>query len=252
MKKLVMSICMLLVAASLLGTSTFAWFSMNKTVSATGMQITAKTSSTFLLIGSGTNDTASEIQALVGSASGDNGLTTDINVPNAEASVLPAAHETIATATAAAAYANWYTGAGTAPDNGALVNATKTVLTDSTFASYVIKRTVYLTVAVGGTTTGDIKVALDSMTQIDGTGASLTHDPVSIVVACGDTVLEFNKANSWTNTNALTTAVASTAVKTVDIYIYYDGNNSAVTTNNFANLSGASFNLKFTAEDPTV
>lgn len=42
MKKLIPAISMLLVAACLLGSSTFAWFSMNTTVTATGMQVKAK------------------------------------------------------------------------------------------------------------------------------------------------------------------------------------------------------------------
>lgn len=41
MKKLIPALAMLLVSAVLLGTSTFAWFSMNKTVTATGMQVIA-------------------------------------------------------------------------------------------------------------------------------------------------------------------------------------------------------------------
>ena len=42
MKKLIPAICMLLVATMLLAGSTFAWFSMNTVVTATGMQVTAK------------------------------------------------------------------------------------------------------------------------------------------------------------------------------------------------------------------
>ena len=42
LKKLVPAIVMLLISASLLGTSTFAWFSMNRAVKVTGMSITTK------------------------------------------------------------------------------------------------------------------------------------------------------------------------------------------------------------------
>lgn len=42
MKKLIPALCMLLIAATLMGTSTFAWFSMNQQVTATGMQVKAK------------------------------------------------------------------------------------------------------------------------------------------------------------------------------------------------------------------
>lgn len=43
MKKLIPALAMLLIAAVMLGTSTYAWFSMNTTVTATGMSVTATT-----------------------------------------------------------------------------------------------------------------------------------------------------------------------------------------------------------------
>ena len=49
MKKIIPSICMLLVTAVLMGTSTYAWFSMNKTVTATGMKVKASTSSNLII-----------------------------------------------------------------------------------------------------------------------------------------------------------------------------------------------------------
>lgn len=64
-KKLIPALCMLLISAVLMGTSTYAWFSMNKTVTATGMQVTAQSNSTYLLIATGdANKTAEAIQAL--------------------------------------------------------------------------------------------------------------------------------------------------------------------------------------------
>ena len=65
MKKLIPALCLLLVAAALMGTSTFAWFSMNKQVTATGMQVKAKSNATYLLIGDATDvgKTAAELQA---------------------------------------------------------------------------------------------------------------------------------------------------------------------------------------------
>ena len=53
MKKLIPALCMLLIAAALLGTSTYAWFSMNSSVTAEGMTINAKSESIFLQISIG-------------------------------------------------------------------------------------------------------------------------------------------------------------------------------------------------------
>lgn len=49
MKKLIPALCMLLVAATLLGTSTYAWFSMNKTVYADGMSVKAVTDESLVI-----------------------------------------------------------------------------------------------------------------------------------------------------------------------------------------------------------
>ena len=49
MKKLIPALCMLLVAAALLGTSTFAWFSMNTMVEANGMSVKAETSANLVI-----------------------------------------------------------------------------------------------------------------------------------------------------------------------------------------------------------
>lgn len=56
MKKLIPAIAMLLVSAVLLGTSTFAWFSMNNKVTVTGMTITTSVQSNLLVgkVGEGT------------------------------------------------------------------------------------------------------------------------------------------------------------------------------------------------------
>ena len=62
-KKLIPALCMLLVAAVLMGTSTFAWFSMNTQVTATDMMVKVVSNNVFLLIGTGNDDTADEIQA---------------------------------------------------------------------------------------------------------------------------------------------------------------------------------------------
>ncbi len=48
-KRLIPALAMLLIAAMLMGTSTFAWFSMNRQVTATNMQISAKADSSLVI-----------------------------------------------------------------------------------------------------------------------------------------------------------------------------------------------------------
>ena len=49
MKKFIPALCMLMIAAALLGTSTFAWFSMNTEVEATGMSVEATATKNLLI-----------------------------------------------------------------------------------------------------------------------------------------------------------------------------------------------------------
>ena len=89
-KKLIPAFCMLLISAVLMGTSTYAWFSMNRTVTANGMEVTAKSNSEFLLIGAGNSASAAAIQE---------GKKTEIDatyatVGNTDKKVFPAAYTT--------------------------------------------------------------------------------------------------------------------------------------------------------------
>lgn len=65
-KKLIPAVCMLLIASMLMGTTTYAWFSMNRTVTATNMQISAKADSS-LVISKTTTFTAGNINEDFGS-----------------------------------------------------------------------------------------------------------------------------------------------------------------------------------------
>lgn len=60
MKKLIPAICMLLISAMLLGTSTYAWFSMSNQVTATGMKVVAKADSGIVI--KYTGDTSATFQ----------------------------------------------------------------------------------------------------------------------------------------------------------------------------------------------
>ena len=74
MKKLIPALCMLLVAAALLGTSTFAWFSMNTKVDATGMQVKATAASSLVI-----TDTAGNINTTATNTIGMTAVTTAIS-----------------------------------------------------------------------------------------------------------------------------------------------------------------------------
>ena len=54
-KKLIPAFCAMLVSAAMLGTSTYAWFSVNKKVEATGMSVTATPNTQYFVVSADTN-----------------------------------------------------------------------------------------------------------------------------------------------------------------------------------------------------
>ncbi len=229
--QLLAAVAMVLVAAIALGGSTFAWFANNSAVTATGMQVTAISAETFLLISS-TNTTAAAIQT-------ENKTTTALTVTAEEAKVYPAAHNTIANTTDAAV-GSWYTGFSADPSAVTLDNATKTTLTS--YDNYVIHKQVWITVAKNSSPVKELKVKA----TIAAAG-SKTITQAKVLVTSASAAAEMSSASPSPTTILSSGNITDTTVLPLDIYIFIDGNDSAVYTNNFNNLDTATINLEFTA-----
>lgn len=237
-RKLVPALCMLLISAVLLGTSTFAWFSMNTTVTATGMQVTAKTDHTYLLI-SDTNDK----DALQTDPTADD-RKVDFAMGTAS-SLAPSAHETFGAtgaSTDAATVGKWYSAQGKTPDKTDMKDDTKTALTG--FDGYVLTKSVYITV------TKDSKIATNLKVSATITNNTTATDiaPLKVLVVCGDKYVEL-APDALTSATVLADQIKSDTLTKVDIYIYYDGAHANVTTNNSANLGGAAVELTFAVDN---
>lgn len=236
-RKLFMSIIAVAFAFIALGTSTYAWFSMNQTVEVTGMQISAKSDSTFLIIG-GTNVLADVQEA--------NAVSVPMNVAN-DVKIYPSAHETLNNAADAATVGNWYFETASAPDASTAKEGTKTALISTNFEKYVIKKTVYVTLAKGSNQATNLKVnnfALTQRTDENLSGTSKTHSPVKVVIASPSAAIELDSTNTTSDT-VLAATVTDQALIALDIYIYYYGADTNVFTNNIANLAGATITLSF-------
>ena len=239
-RKLLMSIIAVAFAFVALGTSTYAWFSMNQTVAVEGMQISAKSDSTYLIIG-GTNVLADVQEA--------NAISVPMNIAN-DVKIYPSAHETLNNATDAAVVENWYFETAATPDASTAKEGTKTVLTSANFEKYVIKKTVYVTLAKGSNQATNLKVnnfALEQRTDENLTGTSKTHSPVKVVIASPIAVAELDSTNT-TSDAILAETVTDQALIALDIYIYYNGADTNVFTNNIANLAGAKITLSFSVD----
>lgn len=233
--QLLAAIAMVLVASIALGSSTYAWFASNTKVDATGMQVTAQSTQAFLLI-SNEKSTATEIQA-------ENKTSVLLTVTDEDAKLMPAAHETITKAAEAAVDQNkWYTGFSADPTKVEMNEGTKQTLT--AFTGYVIHKQVWVTVAKNSTPVKDLSVSATIGSKSTGT---ITQ--AKVLVASSDAAAELSSATTapTTKLTGATTTITDSTVVALDIYIYIDGNDSAVYTNNFNSLDTATISLSFNA-----
>lgn len=215
-KKLIPALCMLLVSAVLMGTSTYAWFSMNKTVHATGMTVTAKSNATYLLIGDNA-DIATNKTGLNTTVAAKKQGTDALCYPVA----FSAAGATLGTAPDQITVAanGWYTAS-----NGNSANATDDTKNYKTVSegesSYMLTYKVWLTLSTDSEayTNGKIKVTLQTHTGDDAIKAVVKIGNEYFALAAVD-----NNGTTTVNAN-----LSSTTATEVTIYVYVDGTSTNV------------------------
>lgn len=244
-KKIVGAACALVAAVALSAGSTFAWFAINEDVSATGMSVTANTNVNYLLIGTAT--TAAAIQGET--------LNTDITLTNNSEStngLKPVAHKsTITGIESANTVSNWfYKESNNASTSNTDVSEEKSI---SSLTGYVLVSTVYLTIQKNtATITNDIVVESVTVTK---EGELTDYNAVTVLLASNDgKVVEYKwnpeasggaKYELSENRTIITSDLTDSTVQQVNIYVYYDGENSTITTNNAKNLAGATISVTF-------
>lgn len=223
-KGLLLSLLTLLIAVAITATSTFAWFVVNKEVTASNMQIEVKSDTTYLVI-SETNTTGML----------DTLTDTSKSLTAQNAKVLPVRYNA-----EGSGETKWEYTSGTAYDNGAKDSkAAWTVVTAQNVDKYTVKYTFY----VGLTTTTalpatNLIVKSLKATALDGEDAKFLP-AVSVMVQCGETCLNFAdvKTNSSVGSSAiLSSTVAKGQVYQIDAYVYINGDNEVVKSSNAANL----------------
>lgn len=258
--KILVAALALFMAIGIATGSTFAWFALNTEVSATGMQVVAKSDNTFLLIGTGDNDTATEIQgatpnttvALTVDAADSDLYPAHPVSTSGEAALIPAstgkkvggdaitvAGAEVNSEATAAAVTNWYTAtAATVADEAMLAGSARQL---TSFTDYVIVKTLYLTVAAGSNDANNLSVTATITAQ-----AAKNVDAVRVMVVTDDGGFAILKTGNLTaNIKGTDTAITDTTVRTVTVYIYVDGEDGTVYTNNKANLDAATIGLTF-------
>ena len=258
MKKLIPALALLLVSAVMLGTSSFAWFSMNTTVQATGMEVKAATAKNLVIsatsaVGSDENNTAASsftdlveltpasVQTLAGSqnffkvnnnnvnyASGamETGATTVATTPITEGTAGEVVKHTF--------YIRIDGKAGDAFDklyvSSITVSATSQNITKALRVGVVSGSNGYIYAPVDGATT--------SYKGIVAAGTKGTND---IEGASNVTLTAVNTASASLG------SVAQNAYTQVDVYIWYEGQDANCTSANSVNVEALSISIGFTA-----
>ena len=261
-KKLMPAFAMLAVSAMTLSSATYAWFSMNTSVQVSGMQIQAKNESGSLIIGAQTYDAsthAAETAPTLATVQGAN--LTSVNLGNAaynytdSFAVKPCAHNAQTTLNNFNSVANWSYKVADAPSSYASTGGA-TALT--TFEDYVIYYDLYITVASGSPAMSNLKC--NATIQASG-AANEVRNATRVLVASDSNAEEFYNAHTESGsqvvahtegTNVLATSISSDSLVHVRVYLYIDGEDSTVYTNNITNLTSANVQLSFTAENATA
>lgn len=250
-KKLIPAFCAMLVSAAMLGTSTYAWFSVNKKVEANGMSVTAQANTQYFVVlnsidGGFTAEgkTETTTTALTAPTAGGIGGKSD--------KVYPAAYTTTELSLAAGGEAkvqanNWYTG-GVSADEQTTENenskfttlttlGTDAAVTFTTNANYFVAYTFY----VGLADKTDSCSAKLKFTATDATKAAKiagftvqSSDPGAGDAKYTSYAGKTKEAVETTDTFDFVAKNGATSAKyvTVTVYVYIDGTNAEIMSKN--------------------
>ena len=247
-KQLGAAVAMVCVAAVALGSSTYAWFVTNNNVTATTSTISAQSNAAFMTIEEG----------LTGAKDSD--ATSATFKATASEALYPARVKANATATFETAY-------GTGVDNGTIVQDT---LTDVGVPSVAVEKKFAkqndFNISSKGSNLTNMKIASVAMSrETDETTNSEINSAIRVLVVCGSNWEVWNPTTGkCIQSNANTTnsadgydaaALAATITPgtdtVVNTYIYYDGDDSNIFTNNLNDLTSSSnVVITFTATAP--
>ncbi len=246
MKKLIPALCLLLVTAVMMGTSTFAWFSMNDTVSASGMSVKAVNYSGTLIIGTDTEEGAPSVTSLRATYSPAVALTgglKNLSPAAVKSDVEDLKIETLETK------ANWYYEIGADIDASAGTGEAAEI---PSFDGYVAKYNLYVCVAAGSAEMTDLTA---NVTIQADEGAQNVRKATRVIVATSQAGEEFSdNSEKQTGTVTLWDSIKpddENPVKLV-VYVYIDGNDDAVFTNNADNLASTTIQIELKATPATA
>jgi hypothetical protein len=286
MKKLIPALAMLLVAAALMGTSTYAWFSAGTTVTADGMKIKATSSGGLAIATSSTK----------------NATLTDANFTSTTANVASATAWNNGTTTVSPVSTDgndkWFTAKSAAADDyRADSTGYNNFLSDSlstaagkTGVGYFHHSQVYVKTLNQNAVTGNTaNLYVSQVTVSQGSGGNELEDALRVAFKCGNNWVVFapNRADArtepagnhvavdstdsskfvsvaygtelvygtvGTSTNALLANLTygQNSYAQVDVYLYYEGEDANCKTVYAVNLADVTLTVEFAATVPTA
>ena len=261
-KRLIPALAMLLVSAILLGTSTFAWFSMNTQVTATGMQVKAVAEDGLLIKNELDTDAVTNWKVSTTASYGTlvdlaPTSTTDVtawyhaksdNQNDAKANQDAANYETLS------ANANWKREEGTGKSGAYFIDSATNVGTkDASEKAYVLLNKFYIkssgnAIALGGTNTyqdlyinkvnvgaTSTSAALDASLRVaikvgstltiyaPVSGATTSYKVAGATDVTATTVPSGGLVNTATSTASIPAVTATEGWVEADVYIYFEG-----------------------------
>lgn len=240
MKKTILpALAMLIVAAVMLSTASYAWFAMGATVTAENMNVSVKSDSAYLVI---LKDT--ELDANIdGNGNIKSGFTQQsVDFDAAAKELYPVAFDAASGLTDASFKTDtiWYTMEGTdSADGTGKAGSKETVAYADALNDYVLLSTVYIATSVGSENMSNLK----ALVNIDG------DDAINVVVVTSTAYELFSESSANYGAVTLAGTVTNVPVK-VDIYVYYDGNDTTITTDQFGlqKILDTSVTVSFKAE----
>lgn len=253
-KKLIPAMCMLLVSAVMLGSSTFAWFSMNNKVTATGMEVTAKANTQYFVISKSTTFANDSIDVDLAKTTKDKVFPVSYLKDAAAVSTLNGkidGDKKYTNTEDAPAIGDWYTANSKEYDVSAdkLANVQRIGKNAAAFSStdYFAKYTFYVGLAEKSSDyTGKLTVSVtytekphDSMNAvivINGKASSEATASDEIVSNYIFSEIGMKKTSAG---DYYLSADGTKSYVRVDVYVYIDGNDAGVIDSNLTALKGA-------------
>ena len=247
-KKIIPALCLLLISAVLMGTSTYAWFSMNTTVKAKGMEVKAKADSKFLqIVNEDTefSDAAAQIEAEAVNKTKDIRPTAAVKGVTDDA--LTALDNTIA-----ASAIKWAEAFSADPNSSTKTGKYNEVTKQATAIDGTNVYTLINTFKVRM----NPKTGISTATDLQVTGVTVTatatekeqlKPAVSVLFVCGENFVLW-KSGAFTTkvANNVLAATVGTDATEISVYIFFDGENGATTTNNGVAVGTDGYSVEFT------